>query len=129
MILDLSVFDEETLDIKMLDGKTVHLKKPTQSLVIAMIRLRDLKEDTPPDAALKAMNDIILKIMNNNADGIVFALDNLENLTLGVKSAILTAYSDFTVKFQSNPTYSSPQSRERPAVTMARRSWFGRRTR
>ena len=125
MILDLSIFDEETLDVKMVDGTIVHLKKPTQSLVIAMIRLRELSESTQPEEALAALNGITLKIMNNNADGIVFTPESVAELKLGVKNAILSAYSEFTLEFQKNPTYSSHRSPETPEETTARRSWFG----
>lgn len=124
MILDLSIFDEETLDVKMLDGTIVHLKKPTQSLVIAMIRLRELSESTPPEEALAALNGITLKIMNNNADGIVFTAEDVAELKLGVKNAIISEYSEFTLDFQKNPTYSSHRSPETPEKTTARRSWF-----
>lgn len=123
-ILDLSVFDEETLDVKLSDGKVIRLKKPTQSLVIAMLRLRNMSENTPEEAALAAMNGITLKILNNNADGMTFEMSNVEHLSVDAKSALLFGYSEFAAQLQANPTSSSPQSPE-PEKKPARRSFFG----
>ena len=46
-ILDLSVYNDETLDITMLDGSVLHIKKPTQALVIRMVELSQLQENQP----------------------------------------------------------------------------------
>lgn len=122
MVLDLSVFVEETLDVKMTDGSMLHLKKPDQGLVIAMIALKNLNDNTPPEAALAVLNNIVLRILNHNSDGIEFTKESIGALTLDMKSAILSAYSDWTVKLQQNPICSSPQSPERPKKE--RRSCF-----
>lgn len=121
-ILDLSVFDEETLDLKTAEGRIVHLKKPTQALAIAMLQLRGLSEKTAPEAALAIQNSVVLKIMNNNADGITFTPESIAALTLQVKNGIVKEYADFASELQANPTISSPQSREKPRK--ARRSFF-----
>lgn len=121
-ILDLSVFDEETLDLKTAEGRIIHLKKPTQALAIAMLQLRGLSDKTAPEAALAIQNSVVLKIMNNNADGIVFTPESVAALTLQVKNGIVKEYADFASELQANPTISSPQSREKPRK--ARRSFF-----
>lgn len=109
-ILDLSVFEEQTLDVKMRDGKVIRLKKPSQALVIAMLRLRNMSEETPEEQALAAMNNMVLKILNNNADGVTFAADSVEALSIDAKSALLFGYSEFAAQVQANPTVSSPAS-------------------
>ena len=111
-ILDLSVFEEETLDVKFAGGKIVRLKKPTQGLVIAMLRLRNMSDDTPEEVALAAMNSIALKILNNNADGMEFSMENVEQLSVDAKSSLLFGYSEFASRLQANPTSSSPRSPE-----------------
>jgi hypothetical protein len=123
-ILDLSVFEEETLDVKLSDGKVIRLKKPTQALVIAMLRLRNMSENTPEEAALAAMNGITLKILNNNADGMTFEMSNVEHLSVDAKSALLFGYSEFAAQLQANPSCSSPQN-PAPEKKPARRSCFG----
>lgn len=121
-ILDLSVFDEETLDLKTAEGRIIHLKKPTQALAIAMLQLRGLSDKTAPEAALAIQNSVVLKIMNNNADGITFTPESIAALTLPVKNGIVKEYADFASELQANPTISSPQSREKKERT--RRSFF-----
>ena len=115
-ILDLSVFDEETLDLKTAEGRIIHLKKPTQALAIAMLQLRNLSDKTAPEAALAIQNAIVLKVMNNNADGIVFTPDSIAALTLAVKNGILKEYADFASELRANPTTSSLQSPEKPEM-------------
>ena len=121
-ILDLSVFDEETLDVRTTEGRTIHLKKPTQALAIAMLQLRGLSDKTAPEAALAIQNSVVLKIMNNNADGIIFTPESIAALTLPVKNAIVKEYADFASELQANPIISSPQSPEKKERT--RRSFF-----
>ncbi len=121
-ILDLSVFDEETLDLKTADGRVIHLKKPTQALAIAMLQLRNLSDKTAPEAALAMQNGVVLRIMNNNADGIAFTPESIANMTLAAKNGIVKGYADFAADLQANPTISSPQSPEKPR--RARRSFF-----
>ncbi len=121
-ILDLSVFAEETLDVRLADGKLLHLKKPTQALAIAMLQLRNLSEDMQPEAALAVQNSVVLRIMNNNADGVTFTPESVANLTLDVKTAIIKGYADYASELQANPTCSSPQSRETEQIP--RRSFF-----
>lgn len=113
-ILDLSVFDEETLDIRTTDGKLLHLKKPTQAMAIAMLQLRHIDDRMSPEAALALQNNVVLKILNNNADGIVFTPESVVNLTLAVKNGILKGYADFAAELQANPTISSLRSPEKP---------------
>lgn len=126
-ILDLSVFAEETLDIRMADGKMLHLRKPTQALAIAMVHLRNLKDDTPPESALAAQNAVVTKIMNHNADGLAFTPASVEALTLPVKNAILSGYAEFAQELTANPSSSSLRSQEKPE--RARKKFFNAFTR
>ena len=121
-ILDLSVFEEQTIDLKTTDGRIIHLKKPTQALAIAMLQLRGLSDKTAPEAALAIQNGVVLKIMNNNADGIIFTPESIAALTLPVKNAIVKEYADFASELQANPIINSPQSPEKKE--RARRSFF-----
>lgn len=122
-ILDLSAFSEETLDVRTDDGKVIHLRKPTQSMAIAMLQLRHLKDDTPPEAALAMQNSVVHKILNHNADGIAFSAESVAALTLPVKNAIISGYAAFAQELVENPTTSSLQSRAKK--TMQKRSFLG----
>lgn len=113
MILDLSAFQEETLDVLMADGSMLHLKKPTQELAIGMMNLRFIDEKSPSEAIVAKLNAMVCRILNNNADGLQIGMDSVAALTLDVKTAILTGYSEFATKLQSNPTSASLQSPEK----------------
>lgn len=122
-ILDLSAFSEETLDIRTLEGTIIHLKKPTQGIAIAMLQLRHLDDNTAPEAALALQNSIVHKILNHNADGLTFSLENVAALTLPVKNGLITNYAQFAQELQANPTTSSlPSPAKKP---MKKRSFFG----
>ena len=102
-VLDLTTFIEETLDIKMPDGSTIHIKKPTQRMVIAMLNLREKAQSASPTEQIEAIEDAILSILNSNTDGITFTSDSIEDLNVGMRTAIIRAYSEYISGVQSNP--------------------------
>ena len=104
MILDLSVFKEETLDITMMNGQVIHVRKPGQGMVIAMIKLRDIDEHTEAEKALAALDGLTAMILNDNTDGARFAPEEVQKLSLKVKQAIVNAYTAFMLELQGNPT-------------------------
>lgn len=102
-ILDLSVYNDETLDITMLDGSVLHVKKPTQALVIRMVELSQLQE-TQPEKVLGGLVELCAAILSNNNDGITYSVEQVANeLDIVLVSAIIKAYSEFTKELQSNP--------------------------
>lgn len=104
MILDLTVFKEETLDITMMDGKQLHVRKPSQRMVIEIIKLRDVDEHSTPEEIIGAMNRMVDMILNDNTEEVHFAPTDVESMSLKVKQAILNAYTAFTLEIQKNPT-------------------------
>ena len=60
-ILDLSVFKEQTLDIKLLDGTQINIKKPNQEF---MIKLLGFKEEASKRSnsvdSLELIKDLVL---------------------------------------------------------------------
>ena len=104
MILDLSVFQEETLDITMMNGEVLHIKKPEQRMVIELIKFRTLREDANAKKVLRALNDITALILNSNTDGVEFERETIDALSVDIKLAIVNAYTKFLLKLQANPT-------------------------
>lgn len=102
-ILDLSVFMEETLDIKMLDGQMLHIKKPEQRMVIEMMKFREIGDDTAPEKVTAALNRMVWMILNNNQEGVWIGAEAIDALSMDMKSGILTAYAQFATRLQQNP--------------------------
>lgn len=103
-ILDLSIFEEETLDITLMDNRVIHIVKPTEAMVIKVLQMRNISEKSSPEAIIKAFNSLTMAILNSNDAGIVFDTKYVEELSMKMKSAIINAYSDFITGLQSNPT-------------------------
>lgn len=103
-ILDLSVFEEETLDIRLPeDGSIVRIKKPSQRLVIEMLKFKELGENTPAEQVMEAVNKIVVKILNSNDANKFIDIKYVEDMNLKMKLAIIKAYSEFITGVQSNP--------------------------
>lgn len=103
-ILDLSVFQEETLDIKTADGRLLHIPKPSQRLVIELMKFREIDDDTPAEEIVAELNRMAGLILNSNREGVKFDSANIAALSADAKTAILTAFSGFATRLQSNPT-------------------------
>ena len=124
VILDLSVFKDETADIRMADGTVLHLKKPTERMVIHMLQMKDLDENKPPLEILAQLNRISWEMLNNNADGVEFSVAAVSEMATEVKSNILMAYSDWATQLQANPISPRPESPARAETK--KRNWRSR---
>lgn len=102
-ILDLSSFIETTLDVKMPNGDTIHLRKPTQKMVITMLRLREDAAAADPEKQLAVIDDCIYEILNTNNDGKTYTKEDVANLSIAMKSALIKGYSEFIAGIQSDP--------------------------
>ncbi len=98
--LDLSLFVKQTLDITMLDGTILHIKKPTQGNVIKLLAFKETNEDN----ALEAMEELTYIILNSNMENKEYSKEWIaENLDWTMKAAIIRAYSEFINELQTNP--------------------------
>jgi hypothetical protein len=102
-VLDLTTFIEETLDVKMPDGTQISLKKPTEKMVIAMINMRDKAESKDPIEQMKSISDMILLILNSNTNGKKFSAEDIEDLSIPMRTAIIRSYSNYITGLQSDP--------------------------
>lgn len=103
-ILDLNVFVQETLDIKLLDGSVIHILKPTREQVIKISELQYLKKTAKPEVALDRMDSLVLDILNGNDAGIVFGRDYVEQqLNVRMRVAIISAYSAWIGEIEASP--------------------------
>ena len=109
-VLDLSVYKQETLDITMPDGALLHVRKPTQAMLIKMLNMRDVDEKASSERIAGVIDDFVLSVLNSNTDGRTFVQKDMDVLTLEMKTAIIDAYSAFAYDLQSNPTSASRTS-------------------
>lgn len=101
-MIDLSVFQEETLDFKMTDGRVVNIVKPNQKMVLELMNFQNLR-DEEPEAQIAALSTIVCKVLNSNKNGITFTEEEVGELNFQILSAIITAYGDFVNTIASNP--------------------------
>lgn len=129
IILDLAAYQEETADIRMADGNVLHLRKPSERLVLELLRLKDVDPDGAPEEILATLNRVTAAVLNNNADGVAFSMEEVAKLLYDQKMAVVSAYTDFAAQLQARPTVSSPSSRVTNPERARRRSLRPRFTR
>ena len=103
-MIDLSVFENATMPVRLPDGHVLHLSKPTQRLVIEMLGFREMKEDSTAEEITAALDTITRKILCTNENGEIFTAEYVErDLNMQMKIALLNAYSAFITEVQSDP--------------------------
>lgn len=102
-VLDLTAFVEETLDVKMPNGEIINLKKPTERMVIAMINLREKANSGNPVEQLESITEMILLILNSNTNGKTYTDDDIQDLSIPMRTAIIRGYSNYITGLQSDP--------------------------
>lgn len=105
-MLDLSVLAQETLDIKLLDGEIVRIKKPSKGLLIELNKA-DLKmaKETDFEKMVEMLERITAKILSNNLNKKLFTAETLEELDIdySLQTQIFKAYLEFVTKSLNNP--------------------------
>lgn len=101
-VLDLSVFEEETLEVKFKDG-SIHIKKPTESLAIKLLSWVNIKDSEDPQVFLDALRDMTKSILNHNTEGIIYTDEQVDKLGIKLKIAICHEFKNFITELESNP--------------------------
>jgi len=104
-MLDLSVFTEQTFDIKFAENDIVHIKKPTEAIAIKILSISDIEnEKINISEMLDISKDMTLTILNNNNDGKKYNDKFVtEKLPLNMRLAIIQGYSNFMTELEQNP--------------------------
>lgn len=103
-VVDLSVFDRQTLAMKMPTGEVLQIRKPTQQMVIEMMKFREINENSDVATIVMAMDAMVLAILNSNEKMIVFTQEELDDmLNLDMKTVIIQEYGNFLRGIQQNP--------------------------
>lgn len=105
-IVDLSVFQEQYLDVKLPSGEVMKLSKPTQQMVINLLKFRDINDTMGAEVIIDALDEIVNDILHTNVNAAVKPIDMeyvKNDLNMNMKLAIVKAYSEFITEVQSNP--------------------------
>lgn len=109
--LDLKMFDEETLDIKMPSGNILKIKKPTEKMYMDFVKFQNIGTEGKTDAEIMEIFDkLILKILNHNSKAEKITKTAVLELSFAMKMAIMKAYTEFLVKLTTQKNSLSPQS-------------------
>ncbi|MCQ2330397.1 MAG: hypothetical protein MJZ55_00235 [Paludibacteraceae bacterium] len=109
--LDLSAFIEKTLEIIMVDGTVINLKRPTKAIVL-MIQAAQESEATD-------YTQIVHAALNHNVEGVKIDIDTVKQMPDLMKAAIVREYFGFLRELIDNPNL---QSRACPGKEKARKS-------
>ncbi|MDT8717823.1 hypothetical protein IAI10_14235 [Clostridium sp. 19966] len=123
-ILDLSLFQEETLNITTPKGEVIHVKKPTEELAIKLISYqykaqeiekKEQYEKEDLNQLMEFLRTLAKDILSHNKDGISVDDNYLKEneIHYGMWVAILEAYTEFMSEVTSDPNSKSPQSRSK----------------
>lgn len=123
-ILDLGIYEDETLDIKTPKGDILHVKKPTEELAIKLLSCQtkvagineeDLKDGKDIKKLMDMLKDLVKTILSNNKDGINITDEWLkgEGINYSMEIAIMNAYTEFMSEITSNPNLKSPRSQSK----------------
>lgn len=108
-ILDLNLFAEETLDIKLpaigpKPGEVLHLSKPTREMTIKMMDFRNLRQNAKSEVIIERMDSMVHLILNSNTASTEISVDYVSNsLSTPMKQAIITAYATWIVGIEQSP--------------------------
>ena len=103
-VIDLSVFKDETLDIRLEDGRVVRLTKPAYQIVIELLKFKEIGEQTEPAKVIFALDKMVMNILNSNDCGLAFEYEWVrDKLNTRMKMAIVQSYSTFIAGIQADP--------------------------
>lgn len=92
--------------MKLPNGETVQIRKPTQEMVIELMRFKQINENSQPELIIKAMDDMVLQILNSNEKMTKYTQEQLDDiLNLPMKMVIIQSYGEFIQGIQQNPNY------------------------
>lgn len=103
--LDLTVFQEETFEVRLSEEETLHVKKPSQRLVIDLMNYeKEFNNKKDPKKIVASFTSLIAKILSNNTEGKVFTQEYVENkFSFEIGVVFIKSYVDFVSEVNSDP--------------------------
>ena len=78
-MLDLTAINANLYQIKMADGETLTLKRPTQALFESIIKIGELSKNSTDSKVMEQVMEIFCRILNRNTDNKSFTLGELQD--------------------------------------------------
>lgn len=75
-MLDLTAFEGEYYEVRLIDGKELKLKRPTQGMYVVVMQMQELAGDVAK--SLPAIMQLFARVLNRNTANLIFTLDELE---------------------------------------------------
>lgn len=88
-MIDLSREIEKPYEIKMFDGTILQIKKPSQEMLLEIVKLQNTDNI---ELALNAMSDILLKILNRNMNDRKYTKKDMNDFSVDIMSAVIQDY-------------------------------------
>lgn len=78
-MLDLTAINANLYQIKMADGETLTLKRPTQALFESIIKIGELSKNSTDSKVMEQVMEIFCRILNRNTSNKSFTLGELQD--------------------------------------------------
>lgn len=93
-MLDLTMMNNELYEVRLLDGKELQLKRPTQKMYEEILLLNEKKETDRQ--TLRIFSNVFASILNRNVEGIEYKAAELANdYDLAVMGVLIKDYFSF----------------------------------
>ena len=92
-MIDLSKQNSKPYEIKMFDGTILKIEKPTQQMLLDLVKLQE-EEDT--GLALEKLGEMLLKILNRNTNKKVYTEEILEQFSIEMVAAVIQDYISYS---------------------------------
>lgn len=102
-VLDLRVFENNSWEIILPSSDKIHIKKPTQAMIIKMMKIEQRQKETAnnPEEVFNALNDMVADILNFNLEGKKVTKSEIVGFSMAQLEAIIQGYSDFATEINS----------------------------
>lgn len=96
-MLDLSVvLNTKAYEVKLIDGKILHLKRPTQAIQEMLVKMEMLAKQNDNEKIFGIITSVFTRILNRNEDNIIFTEDKIkEEYDLALQMILLKDYFEY----------------------------------
>ncbi|MGL5766018.1 MAG: hypothetical protein ACRCX8_10300 [Sarcina sp.] len=98
-MLDLTALEIKYLEVKMLDGNVINIKKPTQKMINFLVKMQGLEAEKQ----VEALDELVTMIVNNNKEGVAYIKKDISAYEMEIKEAIITTFAKFSKEIMANP--------------------------